>query len=130
VVPDGTGTLGLSPELRTQLPASRADRGRSELAGHHHHGPGGAPSPALDDAISSSDGSRILHARPSPRGQPLLIEQIWPAQIPGHQPDRFSCVPGQLIASGCGPAAIRSELPGKRHDLGREPAELRAIPPG
>ena len=71
--------------------------------------------------------SRILHARPSPWGDPLLIEQVWPAQIPDHQPDRFSRVPGQLIAPGCGPAAIGSERPGKRHDLGREPAELRAI---
>jgi hypothetical protein len=71
--------------------------------------------------------SRILHARPSPWSDALLIEQVWPVQILDHQPNRFSCVPGQLIALGCGPAAIGSELPGKRHDLGREPTELRAI---
>src|SRR5580693_5029816 len=70
---------------------------------------------------------RIWHARPSPRGHPLLIEQVWPAQILQHEPNRFSRVPGQLIAPGCGAATIRSELAGERHDPGREPAELRAI---
>ena len=49
---------------------------------------------------SSVRRSRILDARPSPWGHPLLIQQVWPAQIPDHQPNRFSRVPGKLIAPG------------------------------
>ena len=59
-----------------------------------------APSPAQTEPHPAR--------RPRHGATPLLIEQVWPAQILDDQPNRFGCVPGQLITPGCGPAAIGS----------------------